>query len=118
MSQPPTTLWEELATPEQRAQLARLARQRRWGLTLLLVGWLHLLAFTLCYALTVACDYHEAPGYLAIWACELCGVGLIFRLCGGPRPAATQPPLARFVARLWLAYFVLAFNLCTLNTLR
>jgi hypothetical protein len=41
-------MWEELSTPSQRDQLAWLARRRRWGLSLLLVGWLHLLAFSVC----------------------------------------------------------------------
>jgi hypothetical protein len=118
MSQTSTSLWQERATPSQLDQLERLARERNWGLSLLLVGWLHLLAFSLCYYLTVARDYHAAAGYLAVWAGELCGAALIFRLCGGPRPADAPPPLARFVFRVWAAYFVLAFNLGTLNTLR
>jgi hypothetical protein len=109
---------QDPSTPSQLDQLARLARQRRWGLALLLVAWLHLLAFSLCHYLTIACGYHEAAGYLAVWAGELCGMGLIFRLCGGPRPAEAPPPLARFIFRLWVSYFVLAFNLGTMNTLR
>jgi hypothetical protein len=112
------SMWEELSTSSQLDQLARLARQRRWGRSLLLVGWLHLLAFSLCYYLTIACSYHDAPGYLAIWVAELCGMGLIFRLCGGPSPAEQSPPLARFVFRVWFSYFVLAFNLGSMNTLR
>ena len=118
MSRAMTSIWEELSTPGQLDQLERLARQRRWGLSLLLVGWLHLLAFALCYYLTVALDYHEPAGYLAVWAGELCAAVLAFRLCGGRRPAYPAPPLARLVARVWLAYFALAFNLCAMNGLR
>jgi hypothetical protein len=113
-----TTTWEELATPSQLDQLARLARERRWGRSLVLVGWLHLLAFSLCHYLTVARSYHEATGYLAIWIGELCGLALIFRLCGGPRAVERPPALARFLVRVWFAYFVLAFNLGSMNTLR
>jgi len=113
-----TSIWEELSTPSQRDQLERQARQRRWGLALLLVAWLHLLAFSLCYYLTVVCVYNEAPGYLAVWGGELCGVALIFHLCGRSGRAEKSPPLARFVVRVWIAYFVLAFNLCSMNTLR
>lgn len=112
-----TSIWAELSTPSQRDQLARLARRRRWGLSLLLVGWLHLLAFSLCYYLTVGLRYNEAPGYLAIWIGELCGMWLIFRFCGGPRSAEPWPPLARLVFRVWISYFLLAFNLCSMNTL-
>jgi hypothetical protein len=118
MAKTAMNLGEEMTAASQIEQLERLARQRRWGLSLLLVGWLHLAAFSLCYYLTVGCTYHEPGAYLAIWVGELCGVALIFRLCGGPRSARSSPPLARFVIRVWLAYFVLAFNLGTMNTLR
>lgn len=118
MAETMTTMWDELATPSQFEQLARLAQRRRWDLSLLLVGWLHLLAFSICHYLTIGLDYNKAAGYLAVWVGELCGVGVIFRLCGGPRPTDASPPLARFIVRIWIAYFVLAFNLCSMNTLR
>jgi hypothetical protein len=118
MAQAVSSVWQELATPAQREQLVRLAQQRRWGLALALIGWLHLLAFGLCYHLTVVCDYHRPAGYLSVWLAELLGVLLTFRLCCGTRPAAPPPALARFVVRVWVAYFVLAFNLCTMNALR
>jgi hypothetical protein len=108
----------ELSSPAQREHLAERARSRRWGLSLVLVGWLHLAAFSLCWSLTVFRHYHEAPGYLAIWLGEMLGMGLIFRLCGGPAPAEEQPPLQRFVVRVWVSYFLLAFNLASMNTLR
>jgi hypothetical protein len=109
----------DLATGDQKHQLADLARRRRWGPSLVLVGWLHLLAFSLCYYLTIVRAYHEAPGYLAVWVGELLGAWAIFRLCGGPR-LAEEPaqPLERLVRRVWIAYFLLAFNLGSLNTLR
>ncbi len=113
-----TDMWEELATPAQVTQLARLARRRRWGLSLILLGWLHLLAFALCYYMTIIMNYNDAPGYLAVWGAELCGMALIFRLCGGPRSAEPPLPLARFVVRIWTTYFLLAFNLCSMNALR
>jgi len=113
-----TSFWQELATPAQREQLARLARQRNWGLALLLIGWLHLLAFSLCHYLSISVEYHGSAGYLAIWVAELLGVALIFRICGGPRRPGETPSLARFLTRVWVAYFLLAFNLGTMNTLR
>jgi hypothetical protein len=109
----------ELATAAERRQLAQLAHERRWGPAIMLVGWLHLAAFSLCHYLTVAVQYNDAAGYLAIWIGELCGMWLIFRLVGGAR-GADQPVLRleQFVRRVWIAYFVLAFNLGSLNTLR
>ncbi len=119
MARAARSMWEELAAPSEVGDLLRLARRRRWGLSLVLTGWLHLLAFSLCYYLTMVRDYHEPAGYLSIWAGELVGMGLIFRLCGGRRPAG-EPSLAaeRFVFRVWGSYFLLAFNLCTMNALR
>jgi hypothetical protein len=110
--------WQELASAEQRTALEHYASQSHWGLALALIGWLHLAAFALCYYLTVRCDYHDSPGYLAIWAAELCGAGWILHRCGKNRGAMELPPLGRFVVRVWLSYFLLAFNLGTLNTLR
>jgi len=113
------SVWDELASPEQRAELLAIAHERRWGLACILTGWLHLLAFALCYYLTVARAYHAAPGYLAVWGGELLGMGLIFHRAARRRPAAAPlPPLARFIVRVWVAYFLLAFSLATMNALR
>jgi hypothetical protein len=107
----------EFPAPLQLEQLARRARERNWGLSLLLVGWLHLLAFGSCWFLTASVGYHDAPGYLAIWLGELFGMAVIFRLCGGTS-SGPSPALERLVVRVWISYFLLAFNLGTLNTLR
>lgn len=109
----------ELPTRSQLHQLKQSAIERNWGLSLMLVGWLHLSAFSLCYYLTVARDYHQSAGYLAIWVGEFLGAWGIFRCCGGRRPACLPPgPLELLIRRIWIGYFVLAFNLGTLNTLR
>jgi hypothetical protein len=115
---PPSWLQVALATQDQRTQLAQQARRRRWGPALMLIGWLHLLAFSLCYYLTVIEDYHGSTGYLLIWLGELCGMGLIFRLCRGPQSAVAAGPLETVIRRVWIAYFILAFDLGSLNTLR
>src|SRR5205085_1653102 len=82
-------------------QLAQLARQRNWGLSLLLVGWLHLLAFLSCHYLTIELRYLDAPGYVLIWSVELLGMWLIFLFCGGVRSAATPiQPLALLIRRM------------------
>jgi hypothetical protein len=107
----------ELIDRDQRRQLAQMARERRWGIALAAIGWLHLLAFSVCYYLTIVQDYHGSAGYLAIWIAELLGIGLIFRLCGGPTKS-DPVPLELFIRRVWIGYFLLAFNLGSLNTLR
>jgi hypothetical protein len=108
----------EFSTCVQREELAEWARRRNWGLALMLTGFWHLAAFLLCWFLTVFRAYHDAGGYLAIWLSEMLGMALIFRLCGGPRPAGDPPVLQRFVVRVWISYFVLVFNLGSMNTLR
>lgn len=119
MSNPKPSAWQELATDRQREELFNLALERRWPLSLMLTGWLHLFAFGLCYYLTIVANYHEAAGYMTIWISELLGMGLIFRLIGGPRlPEQTSQPLERLIIRVWISYFLLAFNLGSMNTLR
>lgn len=116
---PDTSTPAELPTESQLHQLQRCAIDRNWGLSLMLLGWLHLLAFSLCYYLTVARNYHGSTGYLAIWVSELLAAWGVFSYCGGRRPANLPPgPLELLIRRIWIAYFVLAFNLGTLNTLR
>jgi hypothetical protein len=107
----------KLIPESQVAELAEVARQRRWAVTFLLLGWWHLVAFLACWYLTNKVNYHHSPGYLAIWVTEFVGMGLLFRLVGGPRSTPVGP-LEAIVQRVWLAYFVLAFNLGSLNTLR
>ena len=109
----------EMTAAEQRGALDRIAQERNWGLSFILVGWLHFAAYSLCYWLTIVCEYHDSAGYLLIWLGELLGVWAIFRSCGGKRAASQRPmPLELLVRRVWIAYFVLAFNLGSLNTLR
>ena len=119
MNKPVESLVLELPTGDQHLQLKQLAARRNWGWALLLIRWLHLLAFSFCHFLTIVRDYHDATGYLMIWIGELLGMWLIFRVCGGPRLAEPPPmPLELFIRRVWIAYFLLAFNLGSMNTLR
>jgi hypothetical protein len=109
----------DCCTEAARTELRQTAAQRRWGPAFVAVGAWHLLAFGACYYLTVGVDYHDSAGYLAIWVAELLGVGVLFRAFGGPRPATCAVgQLEVLVRRVWIAYFFLAFNLGSLNTLR
>jgi hypothetical protein len=100
MSATRTSWWAEFADPTEVELLGQLARQRRWGLCLAFAGWLHLVAFSACYYLTIVCDSHQLAAYLSIWAGELLGVAVIFRLCGRKRPAAATLPMERLVVRV------------------
>ncbi len=101
------------------AELAQIARKRGWGLALILVGWLHLACFLTCYYLEFALKYHEPATYASIWIGEVLGMLLIYRTICSVSPADPVPtPLELVIRRIWIAYFVLAFNLASLNTLR
>ena len=109
----------DLPAAGQRSRLDQVAIDRNWGLALLLTGWLHLAAFGVCYYLTIVVEYHQPAGYLAVWFAEILGMWAVFRICAGPRSADNAPQsLERFVCRVWIAYFILAFNLGSMNTLR
>ncbi len=109
----------DVVSEKQIAELCQTAHRRNWGWAFVFVGWLHLLAFSACYYLTIVRDYHEAPAYLTIWVSELLAMWLVFRISGGPRENHPAPSaLELIVRRTWIAYFVLAFNLGSLNTLR
>jgi len=103
---------------EQRDALLRLALERNWPLCFILIGWLHLVTFACCYYLELQ-RFHVPLAYLGLWVAEFLGMLAIFRVCAGPRPASPRPqPLEQFVRRVWIAYFILAFNLCSMHTLR
>jgi hypothetical protein len=108
----------EISSADQLQALEQLAARRNWGWSLLLVGWLHLFAFSFCYYLTIVRHYHESLGYLAVWLGEMAGMWLIFRLCGRPRISDPALPVELFIRRVWIAYFLLSFNLGSMNTLR
>lgn len=100
----------------ERERLFRLALERRWPLCFVLVGWLHLLAFGICYYLELQ-RFHVPMVYLGIWIAEFLGMWGIFRVCAGRRTAPAET-LEQLVRRIWICYFVLAFNLCSMHTLR
>lgn len=104
-------------TDEERREFLDVSNQRRWGVSIALVGVLHLIAFLTCHYLTNVQNYHGSLGYLGIWVSELLTMWAIFRLVGGRRTQPIGPP-EKLVRRIWIAYFVLAFNLGSLNTLR
>lgn len=108
-----------LTTQGQREAFLAIAERRRWDLAFLVLAWVHLGAFAACWVLTVFRNYHDSAGYLGIWVGELLAMAVVFRVCGGKRPPELVPgALERFVRRVWIAYFLLAFNLGSLNTLR
>lgn len=106
----------DIVAAAERRQFTHLAIERNWGTCFILVGWLHLVAFCYCQHLDFI-DYHVPALFLSVWIAELLGTWMIFRMVAGPR-AAPAGLLERFVRRVWIAYFILAFNLGSMHTLR
>jgi hypothetical protein len=106
----------DIVDAEQRRELLRVALQRNWGACFVLVGWLHLLAFGYCQHLE-SIHYHVPPVFLSVWVAEMLASWAVFRIVAGRRTTAAGV-LERFVRRVWIAYFILAFNLGSMHTLR
>jgi hypothetical protein len=98
------------------AELDRVALRDRWGLALILVGWLHLAVFVICQALYGTGDRAKSH-FLPLWGVDLVASCLIFRrFLVGPSRGPT-PSLLTLVARIWITFLILAFSTASLNSL-
>ncbi|MEO6810078.1 MAG: hypothetical protein ABI353_13270 [Isosphaeraceae bacterium] len=97
------------------ADLDFVASRDRWGLALMAVGWVHLAVFLVCHLLHVSGDRHEIH-YVLAWGLELFGVILVLRVIAG-RGWYRSTPLAGLIARVWITFLILSFNLASLNNL-
>ena len=95
--------------------LGRVAARDRWGRALLILGWIHLGFFGLCqwlYEPTVQRDYR----IVGLWVLEVATVVGFLRLALG-QGWWRASPLAGVVVRVWATFFILAFNVATINNL-
>lgn len=97
------------------ADLDFVASRDRWGLALMAVGWVHLAVILVCHLLHISGDHHEIH-YVLAWGLELFGVVLVLRLIAGPGWFRSTP-LAGLIARVWITFLILSFNLASLNNL-
>lgn len=97
------------------ADLDFVASRDRWGLALMAVGWVHLAVFLVCHLLHVSGDRREIH-YVLAWGLELLGVILVLRAIAG-RGWYRSTPLAGLIARVWITFLILSFNLASLNNL-
>jgi hypothetical protein len=87
----------------------------RWSRALTAVAWIHLITFLLCQVL------HD-PGverdvrHLALWIVELAVVILTMRRVAGLGWFWSSPAI-NVIARLWVTFLILSFNVATLNAL-
>lgn len=97
------------------ADLDRDAARGRWGLALIVVGWLHLAAFLACHAIYQA-DIRSDLRHPALWALEVASVIAAFRKVSGPGWWRASPA-AGLLVRIWGTFLILTFNVATYNSL-
>jgi hypothetical protein len=96
-------------------ELRRTAARDRWGLALIVAGWVHLGAFLACQAIYVP-GVNRDGRHLAFWVADLVATLAVFRLvCGKGWYRAS--PAAGLLVRVWGTFFILAFNLVMANVL-
>jgi hypothetical protein len=87
----------------------------RWSRALKSVAWIHLITFLLCQVLhdpLVERDVRQ----LALWIVELAVVILAMRRVAGLGWFWSSPAI-NVIARLWVTFLILSFNVATLNAL-
>ncbi|MFO0911255.1 MAG: hypothetical protein U0794_23440, partial [Isosphaeraceae bacterium] len=97
------------------ADLSEQAVERRWGHALMAIGWVHLAFFIVCQAVYTAGVRTSLPS-LILWSSELGTVLLALRLVAGKDWLRASPAIG-LIARIWITFLILSFNVATLNTL-
>ena len=97
------------------SDLERVALRDRWGLALMLVGWIHLAFFLTCQALFSMGDLRQIH-YLALWGGEFAAILWVLRRVAG-RGWHRSTPLATILVRVWATFLILSFNVASLNSL-
>ena len=98
-----------------RADFVRVANRDRWGLALMMIGWIHL-AFSVVYQAFYVPGPSRAPLFLALWVSEVTAVAVMMRRVAG-RGWYHATPLAGVVVRVWATFLILSMSVATLNGL-
>lgn len=107
----PLTRWKS----ELVADLERVALRDRWGLALMILGWIHLAVFLTCQFLYSIGDRHNSH-FVGLWALEFFANLWVIRRVAGPGWYGASP-LGGVLVRIWATFLILSFNLATLNRL-
>jgi hypothetical protein len=97
------------------ADLEHVAMRDRWGRVFLAIGWIHLAFFLVCQAIYSNGD-RRSLHFLSLWTLELVANLIAFRRIAGPGWRRSTP-LAPVLVRVWATFFILSFNVASLNTL-
>src|SRR5690349_8599683 len=103
MSSNPTNDWQKAL----RLEISQAVCRRRWGLALVAIGWVHLLAFVVCQYI-VDPAIKSDPRHATIWLLDVVVSVFVLRIISGAGwyrdTAATG-----LVVRVWGTYLILAF---------
>jgi hypothetical protein len=87
----------------------------RWSRALMVVAWIHLLAFAVCHSLHSP-GRESDPRHILVWFMELAAVFVAMRLVAG-KGWFWSPPAVHLIGRFWLTLLILSFSLSTLNAM-
>jgi len=105
------TRWQTLLGAELRGSALR----RPWGYAVMAVGGVHLAFFLVCQTLFSA-GVRAAWPWLLLWGSEVVAVFAAFRLVAG-RDWLRDSPAVGLIARVWITFLILSFNVVSLNSL-
>lgn len=103
--------WQALLGAELRASALR----RPWGHAVMAVGGVHLAFFLVCQVVYTAGVRAPWP-WLLLWSAEVGTVFAVVRLVAG-RDWLRDAPAVGLIARVWITFLILSFNVASLNTL-
>jgi hypothetical protein len=107
----PLTRWKS----ELVADLERVALRDRWGLAMMILGWVHLAVFLTCQFLYTLGDRRNSH-FLGLWGLEFFANLWVIRRVAGPGWYCASP-LGGILVRIWATFLILSFNVATLNSL-
>jgi hypothetical protein len=87
----------------------------RWSRALIAVAWIHLVTFLACQVLHDPLVERDVR-HLVLWVVELVVVILTMRRIAGLGWFWSSPAIY-VIARLWVTFLILSFNVATLNAL-
>ena len=97
------------------ADLTEQAVARPWGQALMALGVVHLGFFVVCQLVYWA-GVRAALASIALWGGEVGAVLVVMRLVAG-RDWIRASPAIGLIARVWVTFLILSFNVASLNSL-
>ena len=88
---------------------------RPWDRALMALGWIHLGFFLVCQAVYTSGERSKWIA-LSLWTAELAAVFLAMKRIAG-KGWLYESSIVRLIARIWVTFLILSFNVASLNTL-